>query len=74
MGDELDRHFQRLGPCACCGTQDARHRVIDAIAERHAAGESVESLTEDYGVSGEAVRAALRTAADGLKGEGKGEL
>ena len=44
------------GPCGICGGPDARHRVVDAIASRLRAGESVESVAEDYGLSVEKVR------------------
>lgn len=61
----LDAHFPRLGPCGICGTPglDQRHRVIDAIAEQLAAGESPEELAEDYGVPVDAVETVLAWAA-----------
>lgn len=64
-GDALDRHFPRRGPCMICGVpgEDARHRVIDAIAERIAAGDSEEDTADDYGVTVEAVRAAIAATA-----------
>lgn len=34
--------------CAVCGHPDNRHRLIDAIVDRHRAGESVEALADDY--------------------------
>jgi hypothetical protein len=57
---DIDTYFPRVGLCACCSTQDGRHRVIDAIAERYGAGDSIELLAEDYGVSADAVLAAAR--------------
>lgn len=34
--------------CAFCGHPDSRHRLVDAIVNRHRAGESVEALADDY--------------------------
>lgn len=58
---DIDRYFPRCGPCAFCGKKDARHRVIDSIRARHAVGETVEELAEDYDISVDAVRAALES-------------
>lgn len=55
----FDLAFPLCGPCAFCGQQDARHRVIDAIQDRHRAGDTVAELAKDYDVSEEAVRMAL---------------
>ena len=60
----LDAFFPRLGPCGLCGTPglDQRHRVIDAMAGRMAAGESVEDVADDYDEPAEAVLAVARWA------------
>ncbi len=55
----LDEWFPFRGPCGFCGGPDARHRLFDAIAERHAAGDGVEALAEDYDKPPEAIRAVL---------------
>jgi hypothetical protein len=55
----LDRFFPRLGVCWFCGTADQRHRVLDAIVEHSAAGESVEDIAGELNLSVEAVRVAL---------------
>lgn len=59
--DPLDEHFPRRGPCLLCGVpgEDARHRVIDAIAERVRAGDAEEMVADDYGVTVQAVRVAV---------------
>lgn len=62
----LDEWFPRLGPCGLCGTPglDQRHRVVDAIAGRLAAGgEPCDVIAADYGVSDAAVMAVLLWAA-----------
>lgn len=60
----LDQWFPRLGPCGICGRPglDQRHRVIDAMAGRMAAGESVEDVADDYDHPAEAVQAVLMWA------------
>ena len=60
----LDVFFPRLGPCGLCGTPglDQRHRVIDAMAGRMAAGESVADVAGDYDEPEEAVLAVARWA------------
>jgi hypothetical protein len=45
----VDATMPPHGPCAFCGGPDARHRVLDAIASRIAAGESARSVADDYG-------------------------
>jgi hypothetical protein len=62
---EIDRWFPRRGPCGICGTPglDQRHRVIDAIADAVAAGDSEEDVAVDMGVSVEAVGVAVAWAA-----------
>lgn len=44
----LDEYMPPRGPCGICGGPDARHRTVDAIHSRCRAGESPESLAEDY--------------------------
>lgn len=55
----LDGWFVATGPCGLCGVKGlgARHRVVDAIAGRLAAGEDPGEVAEDYGVRPEAVGA-----------------
>lgn len=55
----LDRYFPYRGPCAYCDSDDARHRLWDAIVERRKAGESIPDLQRDYGLSYWAVRVVL---------------
>jgi hypothetical protein len=49
----VDVHLPPCGPCGLCGGPDARHRVLDAIASRLAAGEEVASVADDYGYPAE---------------------
>ncbi len=57
----LDEAFPSLGPCALCGTEiDARHRVLDAIVGRHTAGDSIESIAEDYNRSPDVIKLVLK--------------
>jgi len=44
------------GKCGICGGPDARHRVADAIAEQVRAGDSPESVADDFGVEVASVR------------------
>lgn len=55
----IDAHFPLKGPCFCCGEQDGRHRLLDAIKGRHGAGDSVELLANDYGRPVAAICAVL---------------
>lgn len=57
--DLLDRHLPLRGQCQLCGVpgEDQTHRVIDAIADRHRAGDDAASIAEDYGVPVEVVAA-----------------
>lgn len=48
--DLLDLVGPFRGPCGICGGPDARHRMADAIAGCVRAGDSPESIAEDYGV------------------------
>jgi Holliday junction resolvase RusA-like endonuclease len=58
---DLDAHFPRRGPCLICGVpgEDARHRVVDAIADRVLAGDDEQSVADDHGVTVEAVHVAV---------------
>lgn len=60
----LDEFFPKLGPCGLCGIPglNQRHRTIDAMASRMAAGESVEDVADDYDEPAEAMEAVLRWA------------
>ena len=62
MTAELDRWFPPRGPCGICGGPDARHRILDAIREHVAAGETAEEVAEELDVPLEAVHAALVAA------------
>lgn len=57
---ELDRWFKPCGPCAFCGFNDKRHRLWDAIMERHEWGDSVADLAEDFDYPVDAIEAVLR--------------
>ena len=59
MEVEFDRYFPPRGPCAFCGHPDKRHRIIDVIAGRHKAGESLADLADDYDLPVEAMAAAV---------------
>lgn len=63
----LDTEYPRIGPCGLCGApgSDQRHRVLDAIAERARAGERLQEVAEDYGVSMDVVMAAITYEAMG---------
>jgi len=56
----LDEYFPPRGPCAFCGHKDARHRLWDALMDRVAAGDSAESVAEDYGISMKAMNLVLK--------------
>ena len=62
----LDAHpgLGPTSPCGLCGVpgMPQRHRVVDAIAERHAAGEALDELAEDYGVPLDAVETVAEWA------------
>jgi hypothetical protein len=60
---EIDAAVPYSGPCGLCGGIEARHRVLDAIAERVRAGEPVADVAEDYGKT-EAVVAAIAACWD----------
>ena len=55
----LDKWWPPRGPCGFCNGPDARHRVWDTIQGRHKAGDSIEVLVKDYGVSRRAIEACL---------------
>lgn len=61
----LDVFFPRLGPCGVCGVRglDQRHRVVEAIAGMLAAGEDLDVVAEEYGVTAGAVAAVAEWAA-----------
>ena len=58
---DVDKHFPRNGPCVFHPTRYARHRLIDAIRDRHRGGESVASIAKDYGRPRAAIRAAINS-------------
>jgi hypothetical protein len=56
----LDTWFPELGPCGICGSGlDQRHRVLDAIYDRVAAGETPDEVAADYHVPVEAVETIM---------------
>ena len=55
---DVDAAIPYSGPCGFCGGPEARHRVLDAIAERVHAGEPVADVAADY-QQPEAVVAAI---------------
>jgi hypothetical protein len=61
MQSDLDRWLPPRGPCLICGVpgEDARHRVMDAIAEQAAAGETAEDIATELALPVEAVLAVL---------------
>ncbi len=46
---DAKRRIGEQGPCAMCGAKYAAHRLVDMQMGRAAAGESLESIAEDYG-------------------------
>jgi hypothetical protein len=61
-GDPALDAFPEFGPatvCGLCSVLPQRHRIVDAIAGRLAAGEGPGALAEDYGLSATALRAVL---------------
>lgn len=46
----VDEHMPPQGPCLLCGGSDARHRVLDAVADRVHAGDSAREIADDYGL------------------------
>ena len=61
---DVDKYYPRNGPCMFHSTRYARHRLIDAIKGRYAAGESVRSLAADYERSRKAILAAIASTPD----------
>jgi len=45
---DIDAAVPYSGPCGLCGGIEARHRVLDTIAERVRAGEPVVDVAWDY--------------------------
>ena len=48
---EIDAAIPYSGPCGLCGGPEARHRVLDTIAERVRAGEYLAAVAWDYNLS-----------------------
>jgi hypothetical protein len=42
------KSIRKQGPCALCGGKYAAHRVVDAQVGRVVAGDSMESVADDY--------------------------
>lgn len=48
----MSERFPFTGPCLLCGRHpDSRHRIVDAIWERCAAGEDPDVVLADYGLT-----------------------
>lgn len=56
LQDLIDEEMPHYGPCGICGGSDARHRVLDAVAERVRAGDTPFLIAEDFGLSQYLVR------------------
>lgn len=59
MNDTIDRLMPYRGKCGVCGGPDARHRVIDSIAERLAVGERPGEIAAEFAVPADTVHAVL---------------
>ena len=57
---ELDKHFPPCGPCGLCGFHDKRHRLWDSIMGNYSAGDTADTIADNYSHSIEAVLAVLR--------------
>lgn len=56
---DLDQYFPLKGTCFQCG-RDLRHKTLDAINKRFAAGESISQLAADYRVPAQAIELVIR--------------
>jgi hypothetical protein len=59
VNSAIDRYFKPRGRCGVCGGPDARHRIIDAIAEQLAAGMYPEDIATELAVPLKGVYAVL---------------
>ena len=63
------------GPCAFCGCGDARHRDVDAWADRIKAGDDPDTVAFDFGVPAEWVTVAALASGwrqtDPTRGKGR---
>jgi hypothetical protein len=57
-GYDLDRYFPLKGTCFHCG-RDLRHKTLDKIIERFAAGEAVSKLAYEYSVPAQAIELVI---------------
>ncbi|MDQ4123592.1 MAG: hypothetical protein M3209_19310 [Acidobacteriota bacterium] len=57
-GYDLDTFFPLKGTCFHCG-RDLRHKTLDAINERFAAGEPISSLASDFNVPTQAIELVI---------------
>jgi len=55
----IDEPWPPRGPYGICGDEDARHRIWYAISTRRIAGEAIDDLARDYGVTEEAIDLAI---------------
>lgn len=56
---DLDQYFPLQGICFECG-RDSRHKTLDLIHQRFAAGESINSLATVYNVPVGAIELIIR--------------
>jgi hypothetical protein len=69
-----DDIFPPCGPCGFCDSNDKRHRVWDAIVERHEAGDSIADLASDYRETPETIERVVREwAPDGQRWSTEGK-
>ena len=63
-GTDLDRYLPPRGQCLICGVpgMDARHRIMDAVIEQVAAGDTPEEVADELNLPVEAVLAVLAWA------------
>lgn len=57
-GYDLDTFFPLKGTCFHCG-RDLRHKTLDAITERFAAGEAISSLAVEFKVPAQAIELVI---------------
>ena len=69
MNPDRVRKYLPSGPCLICGVPTSytdAHRLIDAIRDRRARGETVAELAKDYHIPREIVSYLVRTPIEQL--------
>ena len=56
----LDEWFPARGKCGLCGQRDQRHRVCDMIRGRFRAGDTIQTLADDYDVDEDAISVLVK--------------